>query len=138
MSKTMQMDAPQLEELAPAFRPAKRRRTGRRAALAIAVVFAALLTAAIVLHPWTGGTAAPAAPTTQSRVSITGTGPGLQWVAARQAQWARNAVTGTGPGLVYLANFQLHGIQQAVTGTGPGLDRIAQGQGDQVATIGSP
>lgn len=139
MSTTMQEAAPRLEELAPAFLPvAKRRRAGRRAAVSAAVMVAGALATLGVLHPWTGATATPGAPAAISRVAITGTGPGLAWVAARQEEWAERAVTGTGPGLSYLAGFQRHGNPPAVSGTGAGLERIVVDGGDQVATIGSP
>jgi hypothetical protein len=44
----------------------------------------------------------PAGIPAPSRVLVTGTGPGLVWVAQQQAEWADHAITGTGPGLEHL------------------------------------
>lgn len=76
---------------------------------------------------------------TVSRVRVTGTGPGLTWVAGQQAGWAENAITGTGPGLVTIAELQAgHEPGYEPTGTGPGLEHLRQPAGPDVATIGAP
>lgn len=73
------------------------------------------------------------------RVAVSGTGPGLNWVADRQTSWASTVVTGTGPALVHLANLQAARSRPAITGTGPGLVTAAeQGGADSVAVIGTP
>lgn len=76
---------------------------------------------------------------TEWRVSVTGTGPGLAWVADRQAAWAENAITGTGPGLVTVAQMQA-GYEPGITptGTGPGLEHLPGPAGADVAVIGTP
>jgi hypothetical protein len=74
-----------------------------------------------------------------SHIAVTGTGPGLAWVADQQAEWSSNAVTGTGPGLVTIAEMQA-GTQQTPTptGTGPGLEHLPGRLGPEVAVIGTP
>lgn len=76
---------------------------------------------------------------TDTRVRITGTGPGLAWVADQQIDWAESAVTGTGPGLVTMAKMQAgHGTTSEPTGTGPGLTHLDEPAGPDVAMIGTP
>jgi len=76
---------------------------------------------------------------TQTRVRITGTGPGVAWVAEQQATWAERAISGTGPGLVTVAGMQA-GYQPGgePTGTGPGLERLPGPAGPEVAVVGTP
>jgi hypothetical protein len=74
-----------------------------------------------------------------SRIAVTGTGPGLAWVAEQQADWAENVITGTGPGLVTVANMQAgYGTTGEPTGTGPGLIHLREPAGPEVAVIGTP
>lgn len=76
---------------------------------------------------------------TEWRVSVTGTGPGLAWVADRQAAWAEHAITGTGPGLVTVAQTQAgYGSGSVPTGTGPGLEHLPGPAGPDVVVIGVP
>lgn len=76
---------------------------------------------------------------TDTRVRITGTGPGLAWVAEQQVNWGENAVTGTGPGLVTVAKMQAgYGTTGEPTGTGPGLTHLQEPAGPEVAMIGTP
>jgi hypothetical protein len=75
----------------------------------------------------------------QARVRVTGTGPGLAWVAEQQEAWAEDAITGTGPGLVTVAQVQAGSAFGAEpTGTGPGLERLPGPAGSDVAVIGTP
>jgi hypothetical protein len=75
---------------------------------------------------------------TVDRVAVTGTGPGLTWVADRQAAWAGNAVTGAGPGLVMIAELQAgFGLGTSPTGT-LGLDHLPGPAGPEVVLIGTP
>jgi hypothetical protein len=73
------------------------------------------------------------------RVAITGTGPGLAWVADRQADWAGRVVTGTGPGLATLAAMQkgCSGFDEP-TGTGGGLTHLCASDASDVILIGLP
>jgi len=114
--------------------------------VAVGIVSLGLVAARLVWRPGAPGTPiTPAGPAVVAtgpaawRIAVTGTGPGLAWVADRQVAWAGNAVTGTGPGLVYLANLQTH-LRPAVTGTGPGLLQVAERQPSGVdrAIIGTP
>jgi hypothetical protein len=75
----------------------------------------------------------------ESRITVTGTGPGLALVADWQSAWAGNAVTGTGPGLVTIAELQA-GSQPAEipTGTGPGLEHLPRPLGPEAVLIGTP
>lgn len=74
---------------------------------------------------------------THSIVAVTGTGPGLTWVAAQQT--TPNVITGTGPGLVIVAEAQGRSqLSQAPTGTGPGLELLADMQGAEEASVATP
>lgn len=76
---------------------------------------------------------------TQSQVRVSGTGPGLAWVAEEQAGWTEHAITGTGPGLVTVARLQAgYGSASEPTGTGPGLERLPGRAGPEVAVVGTP
>lgn len=76
---------------------------------------------------------------TDTSVRVTGTGPGLAWVAEQQARWAENAITGTGPGLVTIAELQAgHAAGGEPTGTGPGLEHLPGPAGPEVAVVGTP
>lgn len=76
---------------------------------------------------------------TETRIAVTGTGPGLALVADLQRGWAENAVTGTGPGLVTIAEMQAGTtLDQAPTGTGPGLEHLLAPYGEEVALVGAP
>ena len=57
---------------------------------------------------------------------ITGTGPGLQDIAARQATYENSAgISGTGPGLAEVANrFAGYRESGLISGTGPGLAEL--------------
>jgi hypothetical protein len=75
----------------------------------------------------------------ETRIAVTGTGPGLALVADLQRDWAENAVTGTGPGLVTIAEMQAGArLDRAPTGTGPGLEHLPAPHGDEVALVGAP
>lgn len=80
-----------------------------------------------------------AAQPTAARIRVTGTGPGLAWVADRQAVWAEHAITGTGPGLATVARMQA-GYEPGAdpTGTGPGLEHLSRTAGPEEAVIGTP
>jgi hypothetical protein len=76
---------------------------------------------------------------TESQVRLTGTGPGLAWVAEQQAAWAEHAITETGPGLVTVAKMQAgYGAGSEPTGTGPGLEHLPGPAGPEVAIVGTP
>lgn len=75
----------------------------------------------------------------ETRIAVTGTGPGLALVADLQRTSAENAVTGTGPGLVTIAQIQAGALlDQAPTGTGPGLEHLPTPVGKEVALVGVP
>jgi hypothetical protein len=142
--------APQGERLVSEEPLVVHRRGRRRARVlgaATALVAVAGITAGIlVTRPSSPqistGQARPAAQVDQSnlgRVAVSGTGPGLSWVADRQTAWASTVVTGTGPALVHLANLQTARSRPGITGTGPGLVIAAeQGGAEDVAVIGTP
>jgi hypothetical protein len=76
---------------------------------------------------------------TETRIAVTGTGPGLVVVADLQRAWAENAITGTGPGLVTIAEMQAGSrLDEAITGTGPGLEHLPAPLGEEVALVGTP
>lgn len=76
---------------------------------------------------------------TETRIAVTGTGPGLALVADLQSAWAENVITGTGPGLVTIAEMQAGTrFDQAPTGTGPGLEHLPARHGEEVALVGAP
>lgn len=75
----------------------------------------------------------------ESRIAVTGTGPGLALVADRQRAWAENAITGTGPGLVTIAELQAgSGPAQVPTGTGPGLEHLLEPLAPEAVLTGTP
>jgi hypothetical protein len=82
---------------------------------------------------------AHAAERTPARIAVTGTGPGLGWLADRQAAWAERAVTGTGPGLVTIALLQ-EGCSrfEEPTGTGGGLTHLCAPPRPEVVLISIP
>lgn len=76
---------------------------------------------------------------TETRIAVTGTGPGLALVADLQSAWAENVITGTGPGLVTIAEMQAGAwLEQPPTGTGPGLEHLPRPLGEEVALVGTP
>lgn len=82
---------------------------------------------------------AHAAQGSPARIAVTGTGPGLGWVADRQAAWAERAVTGTGPGLVNIALLQEGCLRfEEPTGTGGGLAHLCAPLRPEVVLIGIP
>lgn len=75
----------------------------------------------------------------ESQLRLTGTGPGLAWVAEQQTAWAEHAITGTGPGLVTVAKMQAgYGAGSEPTGTGPGLEHLPGPAGPEAAIVGTP
>lgn len=108
---------------------------GSRAASRVAQVQADRAQAAVEAYERAWMAAQPSG----SRIRVTGTGPGLAWVAAQQEAWAEHAVTGTGPGLVTVARMQM-GDEPGTepSGTGPGLERLPGRIGSEVAVIGTP
>jgi hypothetical protein len=131
--------APQGERFVSEGPPVVHRRGRRRARVlgaATALVAVAGITAGILVTR-------PSSPQVDQphlwRVAVSGTGPGLSWVADRQTAWASTVVTGTGPALVHLANLQTARSRPGITGTGPGLVIAAeQGGAEDVAVIGIP
>jgi hypothetical protein len=72
------------------------------------------------------------------RIAVTGTGPGLAFVADQQAAFAERAVTGTGPGLVTIAVLQAGGtLGEDVAGT-LGAEHLPGRLGSEWALVGTP
>jgi hypothetical protein len=78
------------------------------------------------------------ASTSPWRIAVTGTGPGLAFVADQQAAFAEHAVTGTGPGLVTIGILQAGGtLGQDVAGT-LGAEHLPGRLGSEWAMVGTP
>jgi hypothetical protein len=72
------------------------------------------------------------------RIAVTGTGPGLAFVADQQAAFAEHAVTGTGPGLATIAILQAGGtLGQDMAGT-LGSEHLPGRLGSEWALVGTP
>lgn len=77
-------------------------------------------------------------PGTPWRIAVTGTGPGLAFVADQQAAFEEHAVTGTGPGLVTIAILQAGGtLGENVAGT-LGAEHLPGRLGSEWALVGTP
>jgi hypothetical protein len=129
------------EPSAPVVVPAPPPRRRMTLMIAVSTAVLSVIATLLILRPWDQAPRAQelAAPRSAGgMIAVTGTGPGLAWVADQQRAWARHAVTGTGPDLAFLARLQVP-APVSVTGTGDDLQRIAdQPDRDAVAMIGSP
>jgi hypothetical protein len=115
----------------------RRRVTGRRLAAIIAfmMVIGALAGTWAYLSGSAGREAARAREIEAQRSAQLANAYRQAWLSQDRPAQLRIAVTGTGPGLAYLANLQANGPEVAVTGTGPGLIHVAEQGGSNGALI---
>ncbi len=85
---------------------------------------------------WTPATAEPS--NSGWRIAVTGTGPGLAFVADQQAAFGERAISGTGPGLATVAILQAGGtLGDGVAGT-LGAEHLPGRAGSEWAMVGTP